>query len=72
MLKEQLAAMCMGADTMYLNRPSNVEFLDERLSIKNNTHILQQNLFIILLLLEIIAVSRLLSILRVSIVIPIR
>ena len=64
--------ICMGADAVYMNRPLNVEFLDERLSIKDNTHILQQNLFIILSSLEMIAVSRLFSILHVSIVIPIR
>ena len=64
--------ICMGADAVYINRPLNVEFLDERLRIKDNSNILQQNLFIVLSSLEMIAVSRFFSILHVSIVIPFR
>ena len=64
--------ICMGADAVYINRPLNVEFLDERLRIKGNSHILQENLFIVLSSLEMIAVSRFFSILHVSIVIPFR
>ena len=64
--------ICMGADAVYINRPFNVEFLDERLRIKDNSNILQENLFIVLSSLEMIAVSRFFSILHVSIVIPCR
>ena len=60
----------MGADAIYMNRPLNVEFLDERLQINGNTNILQKNLFIILLSKEMIAASRFFSIIHVSIVIP--
>ena len=64
--------ICMGADAVYINRPLNVEFLDERLRIKDNANILQENLFVVLSSLEMIAVSRLFSILHVSIVKPFR
>ena len=64
--------ICMGADAVYINRPLNVEFLDQRLRIKDNANILQENLFIVLSSLEMIAVSRLFSILHVAIVIPFR
>ena len=37
--------ICMGADAVYINRPLNVEFLDEYLRIKDNSNILQENLF---------------------------
>ena len=62
--------ICMGADAVYINRPLNVEFLDERLRIKGNANILQENLFVVLSSLEMIAVSCLFSILHVSIVKP--
>ena len=68
----RMDVICMGADAVYINRPLNVEFLDHRLSIKDNSNILQENLFIVLSSLEMIAVSRLFSILHVSIVIPFR
>lgn len=68
----RMDVICMGADAVYINRPLNVEFLDERLRIKDNANILQENLFIVLSSLEMIAVSRLFSILHVSIVIPFR
>ena len=64
--------ICMSADAIYMHRPLNVEFLDERLRVKGNENILQKNLFIILDSLEMIAVSRMFSILNVSIIIPIR
>ena len=64
--------ICMGADAVYINRRFNVEFLDERLRIKDNANILQENLFVVLSSLEMIAVSRFFSILHVSIVIPFR
>ena len=64
--------ICMGADAVYINRPLNVEFLDQRLRIKDNANILQENLFVVLSSLEMVAVSRLFSILHVSIVIPFR
>ena len=64
--------ICMGADAVYINRPLNVEFLDQRLRIKDNANILQENLFVVLSSLEMVAVSRLFSILHVPIVIPFR
>jgi hypothetical protein len=62
----------MGADAIYMNRPLNVEFLDERLRVRGNENILQKNLFVVLLSLEMIAVSRMFSILNIAIVIPVR
>ncbi len=56
--------ICMGIDVVCINRPLNVEFLDQQLCIKDNANILQENLFIILLSLKMIAVSRLFSILH--------
>ena len=53
--------ICMGADAIYKNRPYNVEFLDNRLRMKGNENILQQNLFIVLSSLEMIAVARFFS-----------
>ena len=64
--------ICSGADAVYNNRPLNVEFLDKRLRIKDNANILQENLFVVLTSLEMIAVSRFFSILHVAVVIPIR
>ena len=45
----------MGAVTIYLNRIFNVEFLDEYLCIKDNTNILQQNMFTILTYIGMVA-----------------
>ena len=49
--------ICMGADAIYKNRPYNVEFLDDRLRMMKNENILQQNLFIVLSSVEMIAVA---------------
>ena len=68
----RMDVICMGADAVYNNRPKNVEFLDKRLRITDNANILQENLFIVLSSLEMIAVSRFFSILHVSLVIPCR
>ena len=62
----------MGADAIYMNRPLNVEFLDERLRMNGNTNRLQKNLFIILASKEMIAMSQFFSVIHVSIVIPFR
>jgi len=64
--------ICMGAGPIYKNRPVNVHFLDERLRVKDNDNILQQNLFIILSSLEMIATSRFFAILHVAVCIPFR
>ena len=64
--------ICMGADAIYMNRPLNVEFLDERLRVRGNENILQKNLFVVLSSLEMIAVSRMFSILNVAVVTPVR
>ena len=64
--------ICMGAGPIYKNRPINVHFLDDRLRVKDNDNILQQNLFIILSSLEMIATSRFFAILHVAVCIPFR
>ena len=64
--------ICMGAGPIYKNRNLNLEFLDERLRVCGCNNILQQNLFIILSSVEMIAVSRLFAILHVSICMPVR
>ena len=68
----RMDVICMRADAVYNNRPLNIEFLDKRLRIKDNANILQENLFVVLSSLEMIAVSRFFSILHVAVVIPIR
>ena len=64
--------ICMGSDAIYMNRPLNVEFLDERLHMNGDTNLLQKNLFIILASKEMIAVSQFFSIIHVSVVISFR
>ena len=64
--------ICMGADAVYMNRPYNIEFLDERLRIKDNAHILQENLFSVLSSSEMISTTRFFSILHVCVVCPFR
>ena len=64
--------ICMGAPAIYINRPLNVEFLDEKLRQLGNENILQKNLFIVLSSLEMIATARFFSILYVAVVIPFR
>ena len=60
----------MGAGPIYWNRIFNIEFLDDYFRIKDNTNILQQNLFTILTSIEIIATSHLFAILHVAICMP--
>ena len=65
--------MYSSALAIYINRWLNVEFLDKCLSVtgkKNN--ILQRNLFVLLTSDEIVAQSRLLSIVYVSCMLPLR
>ena len=57
---------------IFKNRVPNIEFLDDQLRICGNNHILQQNLFIIISSLEMIATSRLFAILNVAICMPVR
>ena len=64
--------ICMGADAVYMNRPYNIEFLDERLRIKDNTHILQENLFSVLSSMEMLSTTRFFSIIHICIVCPFR
>jgi hypothetical protein len=62
-----------GCLTIYMNCEFHVEFLGEMLRKKvSNEHasILQQNLFAILTSVEMLALSRLLSIIHVSISMP--
>ena len=56
---------------IFKNRVPNIEFLDDQLRICGNKHILQRNLFIILSSLEMIATSRLFTILNVAICMPV-
>ena len=62
----------MGAGPVYWNRVYSAEFLDKALRRKGNDNILQQNLFIILSSVDMIAVSRFFSILHVAVCIPFR
>ena len=64
--------ICMGADAVYMNRPLNVEFLDEKLRMIGNENILQKNPITILSSLEMIDVSCFFSILHVAVVIHFR
>ena len=64
--------ICMGSMAIFKKCVPNIEFLDEQLHVCGNNHILQQNFFNILSSLEIIATSRLFSILGVSICMPVR
>ena len=59
--------ICMNSMAIFKNRVPNIEFLDDQLRICGNNHILQQNRFIILSPLEMIATSRLFSIVNVAI-----
>ena len=60
----------MGDGSIYWNRIFNAKFLDGNLRIKDNTNILQQNLFAILTFIEMIATSRFFVILHVEICMP--
>ena len=60
----------MGDGPIYWNRILNVEFLDDYIRIKDNTNILQQNMFTILTSIEMIATSRFFEILHVEICTP--
>ena len=61
-----------GAPAIYWNREYCIEFLDEQLRIPGKGNILQENLFVILSLLEMVALSRLCSILYLCICVPVR
>ena len=62
-----------GAGALYLNRVYYIEFLDERLrTCGAEGNILQENLFIILSSLEMIAQARLCSIVHLTICMPMR
>ena len=62
--------IAMGAVSIYWERIFKVEFLDDYLRIKDNTNILQQNMFTILTSIEIIATYRFFAILHVAICMP--
>ena len=66
------AIIAMGAGLIYWNRIFNIELLDDYLCIKDNTNILQQNIFTILNSIEIIDTSRFFAILHVLIFMPFR
>ena len=61
-----------GAPAIYWNRVYCIEFLDERLRLSGEGNILQENLFIILSSLEMVALARTCSILYLSICLPFR
>ena len=60
-----------GAPVIHWNRQYCIEFLDEQLRLPGKGNILQENLFV-LLLLEMVALSRVLLILYLCILIPVR
>ena len=61
-----------GAPAIYWNREYCLEFLDMQLRDYTKGNILQENLFVILSLLEMVGLSRLLSILYLCICMPVR
>ena len=61
-----------GAPAVYWNRQYCIEFLDEQLRLPSKGNVLQENLFIVLSSLEMVGLSRILSILYLCIVIPVR
>ena len=60
----------MGDGPIYWNRIFNVELLDDYLRIKDNTNILQQNMFSISSFIEMIANYRFFAIFHVEICMP--
>ena len=60
-----------GSGAVYWNRQYWVEFLDDRLRIPGG-NILQENLFVVLSSLEIVALSRVCSIVHLAICLPVR
>ena len=60
-----------GSGAVYWNRQYWVEFLDDRLRIPGD-NILQENLFVVLSSLEIVALSRVYSIVHLAICLPVR
>ena len=62
---------CEGAVAVYWNRRYYIEFLDESLEAHND-NILQENLFIILTCMEMIALFRVMAILHFSVCMPLR
>jgi hypothetical protein len=61
-----------GAGAIYFNRWLYIQFLDEQLCTPNASHILQENLFIILSSSEMIALSRICSIFHFAFSLPLR
>ena len=64
--------ICMGYMAIFKNRVLNIELLDDQLRICGNNHILQQNLFIILSSIEMIATSRLFDMINAAVCISVR
>ncbi|KAL7546176.1 hypothetical protein ACHAWF_015185 [Thalassiosira exigua] len=64
--------ICMGACPIFWNREYCVEFLAERLAMKDGENILQSNLYTILTSTEMIAVSRFFAIVHLSMFMPFR
>ena len=62
----------IGSLAIYWNRQYCVEFLDEQLRVPGKGNILQENLFVILSSAEMVALSRLCSIIYLSICLPVR
>ena len=61
-----------ASPAIYWNRQYCIEFLDDKLRMIGSSNILQMNLFILLSCLEVVALTRLLSILYIAICIPLR
>ena len=60
-----------SAGPIYCNRPLHVEHLDKRLRCYNESNILEENLFILMTSLPVVALLRTHSILHLSIVMPV-
>ena len=61
-----------SAGSIYWNRPYWVEFLDETLRVPGVDNILEENLFVVLTSVEMISLTRAMSIVHLSICLPVR
>ena len=63
--------VCMSSMAIFKNRFLGIKLLDDQVYICVNNHILHKNIFIILSSIEMVATSRLFSILNVAVCMPV-
>ena len=63
--------VCMSSMAIFKNRFLGIKLLDDQVYICVNNHILHKNIFIILSSIEMVATSRLFSILNVAVFMPV-